>query len=142
MYFLFFPSTASKSQYFGTQKTGRTLGGCEVGHAKISSGHRLPAETVIHVVGPIGEQEAKLSSCYREILEIVMKYRLKNVAICGISTGIYGYPLQKAARVALKTTREWLNNNKMNKIEKIVFVAYLKEEEVVYSKLISEYFPL
>ncbi len=86
----------------------RTLGGCDTGDAKITRGYRLKAKHVIHAVGPVyrdghhGEAEL-LASAYRRSLELAAAHHLQSIAFAAISTGVYGYPLQDAARVALRT---------------------------------------
>ena len=88
----------------------RTLGGCETGEAKATGGHRLPARWVIHTVGPVwrggdqGEPE-QLASCYRRSLEVAEELGARSVAFPAISTGVYGYPPEQAARVAVETIR-------------------------------------
>jgi O-acetyl-ADP-ribose deacetylase (regulator of RNase III) len=88
----------------------RLLGGCKTGDAKITQGCRLPAKHVIHAVGPVwqgghaGEPEL-LASCYRRSLELAAQHRIKSVAFPGISTGIYGYPIDLASKVAVSTVR-------------------------------------
>jgi O-acetyl-ADP-ribose deacetylase len=89
------------------------LGGCAVGDAKITRGHRLPARHVIHTVGPRwrggrANEPALLRSCYRRSLELARTHGLDTVAFPGIATGVYGYPLDEAARVALDEVRAWL----------------------------------
>ena len=86
----------------------RTLGGCEIGSAKITSGYRLPAKHVIHAVGPVwsggGEGEDELlASCYRTSLDLAATYRLASLAFPAISTGIYRFPPDRAARIAVGT---------------------------------------
>lgn len=86
----------------------RTLGGCPTGQAKITSGHRLAARHVIHAVGPVwrggghGEDEL-LASCYRRCLELCAEHRLDTVAFPAISTGIFAFPAERAARIAAAT---------------------------------------
>jgi O-acetyl-ADP-ribose deacetylase (regulator of RNase III) len=87
----------------------RTLGGCETGDAKITSGYKLPARHVIHAVGPVwhggghGEDKA-LASCYRRALELCQANSLASIAFPAISTGIYRFPADRAARIAVATT--------------------------------------
>jgi O-acetyl-ADP-ribose deacetylase len=88
----------------------RTLGGCETGEAKATGGHRLPARWVVHTVGPVwrggdqGEPE-QLASCYRRSLEVAAELGARSVAFPAVSTGVYGYPPDQAARVAVETIR-------------------------------------
>jgi len=119
----------------------RTLGGCATGDAKITRGYRLPAKFVIHTVGPVwhggrsGEEEM-LAGCYRRSLQIAVDHGLKSIAFPAISTGIYGYPVAAAARVAVKAVRDFLQKNKCG-IE-VVFCCFSKADLVVYQKLMSE----
>ncbi|MGA2545421.1 MAG: O-acetyl-ADP-ribose deacetylase [Rectinemataceae bacterium] len=91
----------------------RKLGGCPTGDARLTKGYRLPASYVIHTVGPVwhgggaGEVEL-LASCYRRCLDIAKGKALRSIAFPSISTGVYGYPIEEAARVAVKTVREFL----------------------------------
>ena len=94
----------------------RTLGGCDTGDAKITSAGRLPVRHVIHTVGPVwrGGQEGEpelLASCYRRAIELAAEHRCARVALPAISAGIYGYPLQQAAAVAVAATRAALSEH-------------------------------
>jgi len=92
----------------------RSLGGCETGQAKVTKGYALPAKYVIHTVGPVwrggkaGEDEL-LRNCYRNSLTLADQYRVKSIAFPSISTGAYGFPVTRAARIATSTVREYLN---------------------------------
>src|SRR5215218_9158410 len=91
----------------------RTLGGCETGRAKITRGYRLPARWVIHAVGPVwrdgshGEPEL-LASAYRESLRLAAEHDARTVAFPAISCGVYGYPVDKAATIAVSEVRRFL----------------------------------
>jgi len=105
----------------------RTLGGCDTGDAKITKGHRLPARHVIHTVGPVwhgGDQgePGLLASCYRRSLEIADARGLKTIAFPAISCGVYGYPLDEAARVAVRTVHDHLAAG--SDIEQVTFACF------------------
>ncbi|MEJ2293046.1 MAG: O-acetyl-ADP-ribose deacetylase [Deinococcales bacterium] len=105
----------------------RTLGGCPTGDAKMTGGYRLPAKHVIHTVGPVwnggdaGEREL-LASCYRRSLGLAGAAGLRSVAFPSISTGVYGYPIEQAARVALATVRAFLERHALP--ERVVLVCF------------------
>ena len=110
----------------------RTLGGCQPGQAKISRGYHLPARFVIHTVGPIWEggkhDEARtLADCYRNSLQLAAENEIKTIAFPAISCGAYGYPIEEAAHIALKTTREFLAAT--DEIRNVIFVVW---DEDVY----------
>ncbi len=97
-------------------RTAVSLGGCETGEAKITGGWRLPARYVIHTVGPIYQAkdprcEKLLYACYRNSLEVAKEHGLHTVAFPAISTGVYGYPKQAAAEIALRAVSDWLSEN-------------------------------
>ena len=93
----------------------RTLGGCETGQAKITKGYRLKASFVVHTVGPIysgRESDAVLlADCYRNSLTLARARGIHSIAFPAISTGVYGYPLEKAVPIAVETVKEWLRDN-------------------------------
>ena len=117
----------------------RTLGGCEPGKAKITRGYRLPARFVIHTVGPIwrggkhGEPET-LADCYRNSLQLAVENGIKAIAFPAISCGAYGYPVEEAAQIAAKTTREFLA--KADRLEKVIFVLWGEEIYDAYRQLV------
>ncbi len=106
----------------------RLLGGCKTGQAKITGGYRLPARHIIHTVGPVwrggalGEPEL-LASCYRNSLEIAAARNLRRIAFPAISTGIYGYPLEAAARVAVETVSTYVRTAP-NRLDEILLVCF------------------
>ncbi len=94
----------------------RALGGCPTGEARMTKGYGLPARYVIHAVGPVWRgggrnEDALLASCYRRCLEIATAHGLKTIAFPAISTGIYSFPADRAARVAVGAVRDYLANN-------------------------------
>ncbi|MGC8762729.1 MAG: O-acetyl-ADP-ribose deacetylase [Acidobacteriota bacterium] len=115
----------------------RLLGGCETGDAKITKGYDLPARFVIHTVGPVwyggtsGEAEA-LASCYGRSLALAAERRLETVAFPSISTGAYGYPVQEACRVALRTTVDFLSRSSFPR--EVTFVCFSEEDLAVYRR--------
>ncbi|PYK03867.1 MAG: O-acetyl-ADP-ribose deacetylase [Verrucomicrobia bacterium] len=116
----------------------RTLGGCEVGKAKITRGYKLPARFIIHTVGPVwsggGRGEAEvLASCYRNSLQLAVKNGSKTIAFPAISCGAYRYPVSEAAQIAVKTTRKFLASN--DKIDKVIFVITNDEILEAYQRL-------
>jgi O-acetyl-ADP-ribose deacetylase len=117
----------------------RTLGGCKAGEAKITRGYRLPAGFVIHTVGPIwrggthGEPET-LANCYRNSLQVAVENGIKTIAFPAISCGAYGYPLQEAAQIALKTVREFLATT--GQVDKVIFVVWDEHVYEAYHKLL------
>lgn len=115
----------------------RTLHGCKTGQAKITKGYLLPAKHVIHTVGPVwhggGNGESKLlADCYRNSLRLARENGLCSVAFPAISTGVYGYPKEEAARIAVSTIREALKDNDME----VILVAFGEIDEQLYQKLI------
>jgi len=118
----------------------RTLNGCKTGNAKITKGYNLSAKFVIHTVGPVwnggrsGEPE-KLASCYQRSLEVAVENGIKTIAFPNISTGVYGYPKQEAARIATQTVISFLENNR--KIEQVIFCVFDNENFEYYRELLQ-----
>jgi O-acetyl-ADP-ribose deacetylase (regulator of RNase III) len=116
--------------------TCRTLGGCPTGEAKITPGFKLPAKWVIHTVGPVWHggkynEAALLASCYRNSLELAHKNGIKTIAFPGISTGVYGYPKDEAAEIAVMIMREY-----EHKFDEIIACCFSAGDKVLYEKLL------
>jgi O-acetyl-ADP-ribose deacetylase (regulator of RNase III) len=118
----------------------RRLNGCKVGEAKLTKGYRLPARFVIHTVGPVwhggskGEPEL-LASCYRNSLQIANDKDLHSIAFPGISTGVYGYPMELAAQVAVAAVRT--SPQKLGSIREVIFCCFSASDLAVYQRLID-----
>ena len=118
----------------------RTLGGCPTGEAKITGGYRLKARHVIHTVGPIyadgnhGEPEL-LAACYRNSLKVAEENCLKTIAFPSISTGAYGYPIERAAPIALREIRAFLSMHP--DFQKVYVVCFSLSDYELYRKLLS-----
>ena len=118
----------------------RLLGGCKTGEAKITKGYRLPAKHIIHTVGPVWRggiwQEAEfLSSCYLRCLELASVHPIHSIAFPSISTGIFGYPIDSACRIAVSTTRSFLN--KPDPIVEVVFCCFSQSDLDVYEEVLK-----
>jgi len=118
----------------------RTLGGCPTGQARLTRGYRLPAKFVIHTVGPVwqgGTQgEAKLlASCYRESLSLAAARRLASIAFPCISTGIFGYPPEQAAEVAITGVRDFLQ--KSSSLREVIFCCYSASDLALYQSRLA-----
>ena len=118
----------------------RRLGGCATGDAKMTSAYRLPARHVIHAVGPVWRggdrgEPALLASCYRRSLELAEAAGLESIAFPAISTGVYGYPLRPAARIAIDTVRAGLAEAK--RIREAIFCCFSASDLAVYEELLQ-----
>ncbi len=119
----------------------RTLGGCPTGEARITKGYRLPAKWVIHTVGPVwgdglhGEEEL-LASCYRSCFALVEQQGLRSVAFPSISTGAYGFPMDRAARIAAREAKAFLERNQ--KVEKVLLVCFGKAAFDIHVKAVRD----
>lgn len=117
------------------------LGGCEAGSAKITKGFRLPAQFVIHAVGPVwrggyhGEKE-QLADCYRAACSFALEYPIASIAFPCISTGMYRFPKDEAAAIAVKTIRE--ETSKIDSLKRIVFVCFAQENLTLYQSLLEQ----
>ena len=115
-------------------------GGCKTGDAVITTAGKLPAKFVIHTVGPIwngGEknESQKLTSCYQKSLQLAVENDCRTIAFPNISTGIYGYPKEKAAKIAFETVSDFLVEN--DQLTKVIFVCFDDENYAYLSKLQS-----
>jgi len=119
----------------------RTLGGCPTGQARITKGYNLPARYVIHTVGPVyhdgrsGEPDL-LTSCYRQSLRLAVENECRTVAMPAISTGVYGYPMAEAAKIALQTTAEFLREE--SRIDLVRFVLFGQEAYRVHKWVLEQ----
>jgi O-acetyl-ADP-ribose deacetylase (regulator of RNase III) len=125
----------------GLETACDAIGGCLTGEARITPGFMLEARHIIHAVGPIyqdgknGEAEL-LASAYRSSLELCATHKCRSVAFPAISTGIYGYPKEEAAKIAIGTVREWLSHHPMP--ERVVFVQFSRQDLDVYQSAFDE----
>ena len=112
----------------------KTLGGCQTGEAKITKGYNLPAEYVIHTVGPIWgsgsrNEEGELANCYRNSFRLVEEYNIKTIAFPSISTGAYRFPIEKASKIALDEIKNFLTKN--DEVKEVLVVCF---DENTYNK--------
>jgi O-acetyl-ADP-ribose deacetylase len=113
-----------------------TLGGCQTGEAKLSPGYQLPAQHVISTVGPVwhggNQREAELlADCYRNALDLALANNLRTIAFPAISTGVYGYPKEQAARIALDVLRQY-----EAQFERLIIVTHGDEDTAIYRELL------
>lgn len=118
----------------------RTLNGCKTGDAKLTKGYRLPARYVIHTVGPVwqggGKGEAELlASCYRRSLEIASAHDCRTLAFPAISTGIYGYPKDKATGIAVGSVSDFLSRNAIP--ETVIFCCFDEQTAELYREAVA-----
>ena len=124
----------------GLAEICRLLGGCEVGEAKVTPGLHLPAKYIIHTVGPVwkggnNEEPGKLANCYRSILEQANHHNCNTVAIPNISTGVYHFPKQLAAEIAIHETRAFLASHSIP--QTVTFVCFDQENFNIYRNLLN-----
>jgi O-acetyl-ADP-ribose deacetylase (regulator of RNase III) len=113
----------------------RRLGGCPTGEARITKGYQLPAKYVIHTVGPVWrgghqQEDELLRNCYVNSMKLAAENHVKTIAFPSISTGAYGFPIERAARIAVTTVAEYLDSLRV--IEKAIFVCFSKNDYNVY----------
>ena len=125
------------------EKACLALGGCPTGDAKITPGFKLPAQWVIHAVGPVwqggGQQEdALLASCYHKSLALAEQHSLRSISFPAISTGIFGFPLERATDIALAETKRFLDDHALP--EQVVFVCFSKHDYQVYLNAMQRLF--
>jgi len=119
----------------------RLLGGCKVGEAKITKGHRLPAKYIIHTVGPVwqggnAKESELLASCYRQSVDIAVAYNATSIAFPSISTGVYGYPIDLAAKIAISTIYTLLNGQ--SKLREVFFCCFSSRDLTIYKKILMD----
>ena len=113
-----------------------TLGGCPTGEARITPGYQLPARWVIHTVGPVWHggkhnEATLLANCYRHSLELAHKHKVRTIAFPGISTGVYGYPKDQAAKIAVTIMREY-----ENRFDEIIACCFSEADKKLYEGIL------
>ncbi len=130
-----------KAAGFALLRECKSLNGCATGEAKITKGYNLPAKHVIHTVGPVyrnhtvAEAHHLLSMAYKNSLQLAKKHKLKTVAFPNISTGVYGFPLEEAASVAIATVLEFIENNQTP--QQVIFCFYEEDNFKLYEHLLN-----
>lgn len=117
----------------------RKLHGCPTGDAKATPGFRLPAAWVFHAVGPVWNggkrnEDQLLAGCYRRCLELAQEHQARSIAFPAISTGIYGFPMERAAHIAIRTVRDHIEGTG---VEEVLFVCFNAETRSIYDRLLA-----
>ncbi|KAH8594406.1 hypothetical protein B0O99DRAFT_624923 [Bisporella sp. PMI_857] len=132
---------------WGLLEECRGLDGCDTGSAKITGAYDLPCKKVIHAVGPVydyswhEESEEDLISCYTTSLKLAVENECKSIAFSALSTGVYGYPSQEAAPVAIKAVKDFLEGEDGDKLEKVVFCTFVQKDVDAYNDWLPRFFP-
>jgi O-acetyl-ADP-ribose deacetylase (regulator of RNase III) len=117
----------------------RKIGGCPTGEARITQGYRLPADYIIHTVGPVYSgvpaDSRLLTACYQNSLELACGKQVPSVAFPAVSCGVYGYPLEEACRIAIDTSLSFLEKHPFP--EKVLFVLFSEHDEQIYRSYLS-----
>ncbi len=121
-------------------KECEALGGCKTGNSKITKGYNLPVKFVIHTVGPVwhggkSNEEELLANCYRTSFELATENNIKSIAFSCISTGVYRFPKERAANIAISAVKELLERNRS--IESVIFVCFDDENFMIYQRLLK-----
>jgi len=119
----------------------RKIGGCPTGEARITRGYNLPAKFVIHTVGPIWrggtrDEDTLLRNCYSNSLRLAAQYDVRSIAFPSISTGAYGFPIDAAAQIAVRTVREGVSLP--TALERVVFVCFSKSDYAIYEHTLGK----
>ncbi len=119
----------------------RKIGGCPTGEARITRGYDLPAKFVIHTVGPIWrggtrDEDTLLRNCYTNSLKLAAEYDVRSIAFPSISTGAYGFPIEAAAQIALRTVQESISLP--TALERVVFVCFSKSDYAIYERKLGK----
>jgi len=124
----------------GLLEACRDLNGCQTGEARITGGFNLPARYVIHTVGPVWSGGSRnepqlLRQCYLRSLELASAHQLKTIAFPNISTGVYGFPKQRAAEIAIEAVQSFLEDP--GTLEEVLFVVFDEENHLLYNKFLA-----
>lgn len=118
----------------------RGIGECPTGEARFTKGYKLPAQFVIHTVGPVWEggkknEDKLLQSCYKNVLKLAEIYDCRTLSFPSISTGAYGFPIERAAKIAVEAVTHFMENSE--KIEKVIFVCFSKADYDIYLNVLT-----
>ncbi|QQK74970.1 O-acetyl-ADP-ribose deacetylase [Salicibibacter cibarius] len=119
----------------------KEIGGCETGEAVITTAGKMPARHVIHTVGPVWDgsennEDELLQNCYKNALQLAVEYNLKTIAFPNISTGVYGFPKERAARIAVETVGQMLNDDESS-VKQVFFICFDKENYDLYTNILE-----